>query len=254
MDLMLRVSESREIRDYAFETKFLIDPALGQRIREWMRARLSPDPYGSGSVGDEYRITSLYLETRNYDVFRRQGSYGRSKYRIRRYGSGDVAYLERKMRTSTQLSKRRTPIALEDLEGLTSDAFMAPWAGSWFQQRVAVRGLQPICQVTYQRVARTGVDAHGPFRVTLDDQLAVLPAADLQFVSGAGTPILQRGFILELKYRVAPPVALKELVAEFALNPKRVSKYRLGMLALVDRLGGGLSDLREMHTIELRYA
>ncbi len=117
-----------------------------------------------------------------------------------------------------------------------------------------MRGLQPICQVTYQRVARIGVDAHGPFRVTLDDQLSVLPAEELQFVSGAGTPILQRGFILELKYRVAPAVALKELVEEFALSPKRVSKYRLGMLALVDRLGGGLSDLREMHTIELRYA
>lgn len=251
---MLRATETREIRDYAFETKFLIDPALGQRIREWMRARLSPDPYGSGADGDEYRITSLYLETRNYDVFRRQGSYARSKYRIRRYGSGDVAYLERKMRTSTLLSKRRTPIALEDLESLTADAFTTPWAGSWFQQRVAVRGLQPICQVTYHRVARTGVDVHGPFRVTLDDQISVLPAEELQFVSGAGTPILQRGFILELKYRVAPPVALKALVEEFALNPRRVSKYRMGVLALVDRLGGGLSDLREMHTIELRYA
>ena len=96
---MQRVSETREIRDYAFETKFLIDPALGQRIREWMRAKLSPDPYGSGSHADEYRITSLYFETRNYDVFRRQGSYGRSKYRVRRYGSADVVYLERKMRT-----------------------------------------------------------------------------------------------------------------------------------------------------------
>lgn len=251
---MVCATETREIRDYAFETKFLIGPALGQRIREWTRARLSPDPYGSGPDGDEYRITSLYLETRNYDVFRRQGSYGRSKYRIRRYGSGDVAYLERKMRTATLLTKRRTPIALEDLGSLTADSLTTPWAGSWFQQRVAVRGLHPICQVSYHRTARIGVDEHGPFRVTLDDQLCALPAEDLRFVAGSGMPVLQRGFILELKYRVAPPVVLKELVEAFALNPKRVSKYRMGVLTLVDRMGDGLSDLREMNTIELRYA
>ena len=49
-------------------------------------------------------------------------------------------------------------------------------------------------------------------------------------------------------------MVLKELVETFALSPKRVSKYRLGVLALVDQMSGGLSDLREMHTIELRYA
>lgn len=251
---MLRATETRETRNYAFETKFLVDPALGQRIREWTRARLSPDPYGSGPDGDEYRITSLYFETPDYDVFRRQGSYGRSKYRIRRYGSADVAYLERKMRTSTLLSKRRTPIGLEDLESVADDALTAPWAGSWFQRRVAVRRLRPMCQVTYHRMARIGVDEHGPFRVTLDDQLSALPAADLQFVAGSGTSMLQRGYILELKYRVAPPVVLKELVETFALSPKRVSKYRLGVLALVDQMDGSVSDLRELRTIELRYA
>ncbi|HYN06721.1 MAG TPA: polyphosphate polymerase domain-containing protein [Vicinamibacterales bacterium] len=251
---MLPLTETREIRDYAFEVKFLIDPALGQRIREWTRDRLPPDPYGAGPNGDEYRITTLYFDTPDYDVFRRQRSYARSKYRIRRYGQSDVAFLERKMRTSTLLSKRRTAVALEDLASLAADDLSAEWPGVWFQRRLAVRGLRPHCQVSYQRMARVGVDEHGPFRVTLDDQLTVKPADDLEFVAGAGAPLIHRGFILELKYRVTPPAILKQLVEEFALNPKRVSKYRLGVLALVDRLAGGASDLREANTIELRYA
>ncbi|HEY7473478.1 MAG TPA: polyphosphate polymerase domain-containing protein [Vicinamibacterales bacterium] len=253
---MARVTETetREIRDYAFEIKFLVDPALGQRIREWTRDRLPPDPNGAGPAGDEYRITSLYFDTADYDVFRRQRSYGRSKYRIRRYGQSDVAFLERKLRTSTLLSKRRTCVALEDLACLAMDEVSSQWPGSWFKRRLAARGLHPRCQVSYQRSARVGVDEHGPFRVTLDDQLTVMPADGLQFIGGAGTPLIHRGFILELKYRETPPAVFKQLVEEFALNPKRVSKYRLGVLALVDRLAGGVADLREAHTIELRYA
>ncbi len=251
---MLRATETRETRNYAFETKFLVDPALGERIREWTRERLPADPHGDGKFGDEYRITSLYFDTADYDVFRRQRSYARSKYRIRRYGTSDVAFLERKLRTSTLLSKRRTPIAIDDLDSLTSESEMARWAGGWFQQRVAIRRLRPVCQVTYHRTARVGDNEHGSFRVTLDERLVALPADNVKFVNGSGTPLLHRGFVLELKYRVAPPAVLKELVETFGLNPKRVSKYRLGVLALVDRMAGGVSDLREANTIELRYA
>lgn len=249
---MLRVLATREIRDCAFETKFLVDPALGQQLREWMRDRLAADPHGTGPAGDEYHTTSLYLDTPDYDVFRRQGSYARSKYRIRRYGASDVAFLERKLRTPTLLAKRRTPIALEDLETLAGDPW--PWPGSWFQNRMAVRRLRPVCQVSYHRTARIGVDAHGPFRVTVDDRLTAITAEELRFQSGAGRPLLQRASILELKYRVAVPAVLKRMVEEFALNPKRVSKYRLGVLAVVDGMAGGISDLREAQTIELRYA
>jgi hypothetical protein len=34
------------------------------------------------------------------------------------------------------------------------------------------------------------------------------------------------GVVLEMKFLVAMPVAFKSLVAEFALNPSRFSKYR----------------------------
>ena len=81
----------------------------------WARTRLAPDPYAGGESGDEYLTTTLYFDTDDFKVYQRRGSYRRSKYRIRRYGSSDVAFLERKLRTSMLLSKRRTSIPLADL-------------------------------------------------------------------------------------------------------------------------------------------
>src|ERR1044071_4237055 len=98
----------RENRPFASEIKFAVNPRLGESIREWARVRLAPDPNASGEGGDGYRITSLYFDTRQFDVFHRRGSYGRSKYRIRRYGSSAVGFLERKLKTRGLVSKRRT--------------------------------------------------------------------------------------------------------------------------------------------------
>jgi hypothetical protein len=157
------------------------------------------------------------------------------------------------MRTSTLLSKRRLLVAPDDLARFRGAGPSPRWSGSWFHRRLAVRRLRPVCQLTYHRTARVGAGEHGPFRVTLDHQLSVLPVCQPAFADGAGTALLRHGFILELKYRVTPPLVMRQIVEEFDLRPKRVSKYRLGVLALVDRIAGGLSDLREANTIELRY-
>jgi len=74
------------------------------------------------AVIDEYQTTSLYFDNASYDVFNRRGSFGRSKYRIRRYGEESSAFLERSSssracsvrartrtgRTSSSTSPRRT--------------------------------------------------------------------------------------------------------------------------------------------------
>src|SRR5688500_2493107 len=99
----------RENRELASELKFLITPEVAAGIREWARHKLLPDPYGNGSSRDEYTITSLYFETDLFDVYNRKGSFGRSKFRIRRYGQEDVVYLERKLKTNGLVAKRRSP-------------------------------------------------------------------------------------------------------------------------------------------------
>ena len=242
------MAHSREVRPHAHEIKFVVPADMAAAIRRWARAALDPDPHGSGPFGDEYRTTSLYLDTTTLDVFHRRGSMGRSKYRIRRYGDAGVVFLERKMRQPAVLAKRRTRIAIEALDRLapslhtlvpsfdrSGTAMNRDWSGHWFHQRVIARALRPVCQVSYFRMARGIFNGGDTVRLTLDCRLHARPAAGYAFEDDPGraieAPLPGGAAILELKYRGAAPVAFKQLVEQFGLVPQTASKYRMGMQA-----------------------
>lgn len=226
------MAHSREIRPHAYEIKFVVSADLGMRIQRWARTSLAPDPHGGGPFGDEYRTASVYFDNHAMDVFHRRGSYGRSKYRIRRYGDEGLVFLERKMRQPAVLAKRRTSTPIAHLGRLERAAVDEAWVGQWFHRRLLARKLGPACLVTYARTARTIVREGEAVRLTLDGGLAVQPVAGIGFASGAGTPILDGRMILELKYRGPLPAIFRRLVDEFALTPQAVSKYRIGCAAL----------------------
>ena len=218
---------------FTSEIKFVVDAATGGRIREWARARLAPDPHGAGAFADEYRVSSLYFDTAARDVFHRRGSYGRSKYRVRRYHDEPSVFLERKLRSGSRLSKRRTTIDIGTLPLLAGERALNGHATAWFLRRVAVRRLHPVCQVSYQRMARMTPD--GLARVTLDRAMHGIACEAFSFESRPSTPLLDDTMILELKYRQVLPAVFKQLVEEFSLQPQRSSKYRVaaGILGLV---------------------
>jgi hypothetical protein len=223
--------DSRITRYHAAEVKFVVTPDVADRIRAWSRARLAPDPFGVGIAGDEYRITSLYFDTEELDVYTRRGSYARGKYRARRYGTDDGLFLERKLRTSTLLSKRRTRVALDHLKALDANP-LVDGPGRWFHKRLIVRGLRPTCQISYRRTARQSPTPYGPMRLTVDDDLRAQRVSDLVLASRLGEPFSDRRLIVELKYRVELPALFKELIETFTLMPQPISKYRLAMDAL----------------------
>jgi VTC domain len=228
----LMMVHTRETRDSAAEIKFLIDPRLAPRIREWARAHMQPDPHGTGPFGDEYQTTSLYFDTERYDVLYRRASFGRAKYRVRRYGNADRVFLERKLRKPGVLIKRRTAAPLAFLERLKDFDGRIDWPGGWFHQRLVLRRLGPVCQVSYQRTARTVPVGDGVARLTLDSHLRVAAVSEAEFTSEPAVPFLERRLILELKYRHHLPALFRQLVEEFALAPEAASKYRLGMHAV----------------------
>src|SRR4051812_20272243 len=108
--------DSRETREFARETKFLVDASAVDDVKAWSRATFGSDPNGAGPFSDEYATTSLYFDTPGFDVYRRNGSFARGKFRVRRYGLLDFIFLERKMRTDMLLAKRRTTVDLESLQ------------------------------------------------------------------------------------------------------------------------------------------
>jgi hypothetical protein len=226
---MLRPPADREIRESAFEIKFIVNPDTGQRIRERARELLAADPWASGPAADEYTITSLYFDTPDLAVYNRRGSYRRAKYRIRRYGQSDVVFLERKLRTSDLLTKRRTNVRLEDLPLLLNhdDSVDGAWPGHWFRKRVQKRRLGAVCQISYERTARIGVTDYGPIRLTIDNGLRASAVDGASFVPTEGALPVTESTIVEMKYRAGIPAVFKLLVEEFALEAQRISKYRL---------------------------
>ena len=225
-------ADRRELRDHAREIKFLLDAGVGQRVVEWMRANLTPDPCGTGPHGDEYQIASLYFDTPTYDTYYGRRSYGRSKYRIRQYGGANIIFLERKFRTDRLLAKRRTAVHIREMQ-LLEPADMDPaWKGYWFHRRILLRSLRPVIQLSYDRTARLGTSETGPLRLTADRNLRALPMPDRAFIPGTGFPVLEDKTILELKYRIALPVAVRQFLQDCGLTNGKVSKYRLGLSAL----------------------
>jgi hypothetical protein len=225
--------ETRETRDFAREIKFKTQLDKWPDIVTWSRANLQPDGHGAGEHADEYQTCSLYFETPKFDVYRRSGSYGKSKFRIRRYGAAPIMFLERKFRTERMLVKRRTIVPVEDFHRMDSGAKADPkWAGYWFYRRVMLRRLQPLIQLSYDRVARIGESPTGPVRMTVDKNLKVLPMPDRAFLAGAGMPILEGECIIEVKYRVQLPAIFKALAATFNLEAQKISKFRSALRSL----------------------
>jgi hypothetical protein len=249
--------DSRENRELAAEVKFRVPLPVGEEIREWARERLSPDPNATEGKKDEYQITSLYFDTAEFDVFRRHGSFGRSKYRIRRYGQSEKVYLERKLKTRGLVTKRRSLVPVGEVPRLAGPKAEPGWLGFWYHQRLLLRRMRPICRIGYHRTARETMSEYGPTRLTFDYDLRALPVDRLAYEdSQPGTLISDGQVIIELKYRAVIPALFKEMVEKFELNPRRVSKYRLAVIALglVDEAVSEAAQVTPQQLPTLEYA
>ncbi len=210
----------------AFEVKFLIDEPTARSVEEWARRSLAPDPHGIDGV---YETTSLYCDTPEFSIyFRTPSYYRRRKFRIRRYASGTLAYLERKTRWGDRVAKLRTTIALDELPRLASAESTPTWDGYSFHRRLKGRRLGPSCHIVYTRTAFVGDCPESPLRLTLDRKVQGIPTAQWTLaLPGAAKPLLKDQVILELKYRAALPAPFKKLMADVKLIPGSISKYRL---------------------------
>src|SRR5438093_147544 len=120
----------------AFELKFQLPAAEAHVIEVWARQNLTPDPHGQHGT---YRITSVYCDTPQLDVFHRSPGYRRRKYRLRRYGDSPDVYLERKTRRGDRVKKKRAAVPAEELSLLAAADAPPEWAGGWFLRRLGKR-------------------------------------------------------------------------------------------------------------------
>ena len=227
------MSQMRTSSSPVSEIKFPLTAAQALEIRAWARRELAPDPLAQLDADDCYHTTSLYFDTSAFDVLRRQGSYARSKYRVRRYGAGGELFLERKMKHRDVVRKWRTIVPAEELS-LLAESNLPKWSGCWFRRRLCARALRPVCEIAYRRLARVGVSEAGqPIRLTLDDQLRATRVEGLCFAApGTADALPQIQAILELKFQRPIPAVFTRLIETFRLAPRPVSKYRSAAVAL----------------------
>lgn len=220
-------------RTFATETRFLVPADRVGSLLDWARARLLPDPHGAGPNGDTYQIDSIYFDTDAFDVFQRNGSYGRSKCRARRYGNAGAIFLERKLKTRDLVSKWRSGIACADLARLELPDPRKGWAGHWFHRRLIACGLAPVCQVAYTRTALVHPNNCGPIRMTLDVGVRAAATRSLFFRDLSDEPTLAVDTaILELKCFHELPRVFAELIDRFSLAAQPISKYRMAIGSL----------------------
>lgn len=225
--------KSRETRAFAYEIKYALPTEQAREVRAWARAHMQRDPNTASGSGDVYRITSLYYDTYGFDVFHHRGSFGRAKYRVRRYDSCDRVFLERKLRTRSVVTKRRTLVDIDELDRLREMEPDRSWAGAWFHARMLGRAMHPACQISYSRTALVSETGAGLARLTLDEDLRAWRVSRPEYAPLAGgTPIFPGRTILEMKFRMAVPSLFKQMVEEFGLEAETISKYKLAVTGL----------------------
>lgn len=218
-------------RQIVSELKFVIAADRVAPVLAWARPRMGTDP-DLRNPDLPCRITDLHLDTARLDVFHQQDSFGRGRYSIRRYDAQERVTLDRKLQKRRWRVRRRSPLPLEAMGRLALPAVRPGWAGFWFHRRLLLRGLGPVCQVSFERLAWDGASGEGPIRLVIDRNLRALPAVGFWFREEEGLAFAPDLAVLQLRFPRKPPVVFKELIEVFALDPQGFSRYRRAVTAL----------------------
>lgn len=231
-------ARSADHRFGQYELKFLLGEEAATQVMDWARLHMARDPVALCDERELYQVHTVYLDTPALGVYGRRGALRTRKYRLRRYGDENTIWLERKAKVRGRVKKRRTAIAEHEVACLHEQSPPSVWPGHWFRRRIALRQLQPVCSVTYERFARVGLTPEGPIRLTLDRAIggcgfngSTGPLANWNVPrsSLAGLERLSGLCILELKYPTILPALFKGVMSDFALAPLKVSKFRTCM-------------------------
>ena len=233
-----------EIQDFTrFEFKYLLDGNQADSIEQEIRHFMVFDGHIDKDHGDRYMVRSLYFDTPGranfYDKI--DGVKARRKYRLRTYSSMPSVevpiFLEEKNRIDNRVFKYRTPVMLDDLENIVSNAgpvaLLADHSGNELIERFVERSLvaneQPLVLVGYFRrafVSNYDID----FRVTFDSQISSIPARSLFSAVGDSMRSCLSGYtVLEIKFKRRVPSWFHRIIQSYQLRRVSISKFCEGM-------------------------
>lgn len=216
-----------------FELKYLLRVEQARALAEELAAHATPDPH-SGLEG--YAVHSQYWDSPELRFFweKLDGQKYRRKLRLRRYASGELAFVEIKQRIDRTVQKRRTRLPVAELLALFDRGEIDPAREAGVTDPVLQEALvlcrehrlRPRVAVSYRRqawFARFEPDLRATFDTRLmydTDQL------DLARPFEIGRWILPPELaVLEIKYNHRVPLWMLALVRKHRLEVVRFSKY-----------------------------
>ena len=223
------------------EYKYLVPYEYLDRIRTAISRYVVIDPFAGLSEMKEYTVRSIYLDNSHCNCYGQKiaGIKSRMKFRIRGYNSGQpdsFVFPEIKRKYINFISKNRARLQYRDLPSLLAgrdiDEVLVP---SGENDRADMRRfmfhyhssrLRPSVLVVYDREAYLG-KFNSYLRITFDKNLrsATFPDYDMLFDNSRLKNVLNKNFILEVKFYGSLPGWVKSIITGFSIPRLAISKY-----------------------------
>lgn len=219
-----------------YELKYRIPEAKAHAVAEFLRPYLHLDRYAKLRPRGEYPITSLYMDSDNFQLAREtlEGKKNRFKLRVRGYSDSldSPCFFEIKRRISNVIMKSRARVRAADVAKIITRGYVPT------DYKTDVKALRqyllymnylsakPLVLVRYNRQAFEG-DSDNRVRVTFDRNLCYNITREPRVrLNGSGWQRARLGFvILEIKFTAHYPAWLSKMVKVFNLKQTAMSKY-----------------------------
>lgn len=233
------------IKHYSrYELKYVLDRGQYERAVERLGTHMEPDPYSRDGGG--YLVTSLYYDTADYKAYwdKIEGHRFRRKVRIRVYDAHVVSpdtscFVEIKQRTNKALQKKRTLLPYSSATALCGSAkevdVVSEVDRAMIQEVQYLSNtlqLQPVCVVSYDRLAFNGSQYDPGLRVTFDTNLKCR-THDLTLLSQSYAEnrffLPPQWCVMEVKVNERVPYWLTEMINKHRFTLRRIGKYCLAL-------------------------
>ncbi|MBK8944787.1 MAG: polyphosphate polymerase domain-containing protein [Ignavibacteriae bacterium] len=227
------------------EYKFLVSNDVLEKLRKKIMPFVELDPFTIGSDDNEYTVRSIYFDSSNFDYYHEkiEGFKIRRKLRIRSYDSeadNNLVFLEIKNKCENFIGKNRAAFLYHDLQNVIQSKSIESYAltnngfanslkdGEKFFHHVYKSGLKPIILIVYDREAFFS-KFDKSLRITVDKNLRFFeyPKLDNLYRDEDLEKAIPNYFVLEIKFSNGYPKWLQDIIQEFNLIRRSVSKYTI---------------------------
>ncbi len=227
------------------EYKFLVRNELLDSLRKKILPFVELDKFVKENNGNEYTVRSIYFDTSNFDYYHEKinGIKIRKKLRIRSYDTkadDNLVFLEIKNKYDNFIGKNRSPVLFHNLKNLLNTNEIETYAltnngyansindGEKFLHHIYRSGLKPTILIVYEREAFLSKFDNG-LRITFDKSIRFYdnPNIDSLYRDDDLEIASPNHFVLELKFSNGYPKWLQDIVQEFGLIRRSISKYTI---------------------------